>query len=149
MKTLGIIVLGVIVVGLGWYIYSSKYAIAPTTNNIEGGEMEGGEMMDEGDTMMEDKGMMKKEVLIEMTPAGFSPSNVTIKVGDTVKFVNKDTRGRWPASGMHPSHLICPGFDSLGLIAPGEAYSHTFTEAKECPMHDHKISGLFGKIMVQ
>ena len=71
-----------------------------------------------------------------------------IKVGDTVVFENRDTRSRWPASGIHPIHLLCPGFDALRPMATGETYTHTFTEAEECSMHDHLIPSLKGKIMV-
>ena len=74
--------------------------------------------------------------------------NLTIKKGDTVEFRNGDARSRWPASGMHPTHLLCPGFDALRALANGETYSHAFPEAKECPMHDHLIPSLRGKITV-
>lgn len=85
---------------------------------------------------------------IAMTAGGFQPANLTIKAGDTVVFENRDTRSRWPASGVHPTHLLCPGFDALGPLAPGETYSHTFTAAMECPMHDHLMPTLKGKITV-
>ena len=85
---------------------------------------------------------------IVMNANGFSPSNLTVKVGDTVVFDNRDTRSRWPASGVHPTHLLCPGFDALGPLAPGETYSHTFTLAKDCPMHDHLMPTLKGTITV-
>lgn len=83
-----------------------------------------------------------------MTASGLQPANLTIKVGDAVVFENRDTRQHWPASGVHPTHLLCPGFDALRPMSPGETYSHTFTEAKECPMHDHPIPTLMGKIIV-
>ena len=85
---------------------------------------------------------------IVMDANGFSPANLTIKKGDTVEFRNGDARSRWPASGMHPTHLLCPGFDALRAMANGETYSHAFPEARECPMHDHLIPSLRGKITV-
>ena len=85
---------------------------------------------------------------IAMTADGFSPANLTIKKGDTVIFRNDDSRDRWPASGVHPVHLLCPGFDALRPLASGETYSHAFPEAKECPMHDHLNPALRGKITV-
>lgn len=83
-----------------------------------------------------------------MDANGFTPANLTIKKGDTVIFHSDDRRSRWPASGIHPTHLLCPGFDALRSMQQGETYSHTFTEAKECPMHDHLIPSLRGKITV-
>ncbi|MBI4132674.1 MAG: hypothetical protein HY473_01055 [Candidatus Sungbacteria bacterium] len=89
-----------------------------------------------------------KTYRILMTPTGFEPSNLTINTGDTVTFFNNDQRLRWPASGMHPTHQICPGFDALRFIPRGESYSFTFKTAKECPFHDHLLPTLFGKITV-
>ena len=82
------------------------------------------------------------------TANGATPGELTIRAGDTVIFTNDETRERWPASGMHPTHLLCPGFDSLKPIPPGATYSHTFAVAGECPMHDHLFPALRGKITV-
>lgn len=76
---------------------------------------------------------------------------LTIRVGDKVTFVNNDSVTHWPASGIHPSHQICPGFDALKGLAAGESYTHTFTEVKTCPFHDHLNAGnspLRGQIIV-
>lgn len=86
--------------------------------------------------------------VIAMTPEGFSPAELAIKVGETVLFRNDDTRSRWPASGIHPTHLLCPGFDALQPLPPGAAYSYIFMAAKECPFHDHLTTSLRGKITV-
>lgn len=85
---------------------------------------------------------------IAMDANGFSPATLGIRVGDTVVFRNDDTRTRWPASGLHPTHLLCAGFDALKPLATNETYSYTFTAAKECPMHDHLIPSIRGKITV-
>ncbi|MFN7088213.1 MAG: hypothetical protein ACK4NX_00070 [Candidatus Paceibacteria bacterium] len=90
-------------------------------------------------------------VTILMVPNGFSPSSITISKGTTVIFVNQDTRRRWPASAVHPTHEVCPGFDAIGGVAPGESYSYTFNfdPPKSCPFHDHLIPSLTGKITIQ
>lgn len=85
---------------------------------------------------------------ISMTAEGFSPQSLTIKMGDRVVFRNDDTKSRWPASAIHPTHQVCPGFDALRPMASAESYSHTFTQAKECPFHDHLTPSLRGKITV-
>lgn len=82
---------------------------------------------------------------------GVSPQNLTIKAGDTVRFTNNDSDLHWPASGVHPTHQICSGFDALHGLKQGEAYSFTFEEPKECPFHGHLNPGssiLKGKITV-
>ena len=100
--------------------------------------------------MKKGEGMMESKThKIEMTPSGFSPKEVKIKKGDKVEFVNKDSRKRWPASGVHPIHLLCPGFDAMKGIGAGETYSFTFNEVKDCPFHDHLSPNLVGKIKVE
>ena len=87
-------------------------------------------------------------VTVEMVPDAFSPQTLTITAGTKIRFVNKDKVDRWPASGFHPTHQICPGFDSKQSIKPGGSYSFTFTEAKQCPMHDHLNPAIRGTIVV-
>lgn len=79
-----------------------------------------------------------------------SQQNITVSVGDTVRFLNNDNNFHWPASGPHPTHQICLGFDSLKGLANGETYSFTFQETKECPFHDHlnADAAFRGKIIV-
>ena len=90
-----------------------------------------------------------QEKVVEMTAQGFSPSTLTIPVGTTVRFINRDSIGHWPASGVHPAHQVCPGFDALRSLQPGQSYSFTFTSAKVCPMHDHLSPGMQGTIRVE
>ena len=77
-----------------------------------------------------------------------TPNIITIKAGDTVKFINNDSSPRWPASGSHPTHQICPGFDALHGLNNGDSYSFTFNTAKTCPWHDHLKPAINGKIEV-
>lgn len=138
MKTLGIIVVALVLAGLGWYFYSTQYqAPLPASPSLGGSHNESVPLS------------TASETIIEMTSAGFSPAEATIKAGDTVKFVNKDTKNHRPASGVHPTHQLCPGFDALQAVKPGESYSFTFNEKKECLMHDHLNPTLRGKIIVQ
>lgn len=89
------------------------------------------------------------ERVVELTSAGFSPASITIPVGATVRFVNKDSQLHWPASGVHPTHQVCPGLDALRPVNPGESYSFKFSVAKTCPIHDHLNPGTKGSIVVQ
>lgn len=87
---------------------------------------------------------------VELTAGGFVPATLRIKASTTVHFVNLDsTTLHWPASGAHPTHEICPGFDALKGLATGELYSFTFSEAKTCPMHDHLNPALKGLIIIE
>jgi len=103
------------------------------------------------------------ENIITFTNSGFSPSPLTVKVGDTVKFVNNSDKAFWPASAMHPTHKTYPGsdiekcdtdergsiFDACEGIAPGRSWEFTFTEVGEWGYHDHLNAKFFGKVIVE
>lgn len=100
-------------------------------------------------SMVENKEeMMKDEVVVDMTSAGFSPNLINVKAGDNVRFENKNTENHWPASAVHPTHQELPGFDALGPVAPGESYEFTFTKVGEWRYHDHLNPTIFGKVVV-
>ena len=82
------------------------------------------------------------------TDGNVSPDILKIKTGDTVTFVNNDNISHWPASGPHPIHTTCQGFDALRGLAKEESYSFTFEIAKVCPFHDHLNPGIRGQITV-
>jgi len=86
---------------------------------------------------------------ISMNSSGFSPANLTIKAGDTVRFVNNDTTNHWPASDVHPVHAIYPEFDARADIIPGGEWSFTFEKVGEWGMHDHRSPVTTGKIIVE
>ncbi len=143
MKTLGIIVAIIIIAGAGWYWYGAQYqAVAPTSVPQSSDDLF-------PTPSLTPSSVASKEVVVDITASGFSPAEVRIKAGDTVKFINRDTKKRWPASGVHPTHLLCPGFDAKPGINPGESYSYTFTDVKTCPMHDHLFPTQLGKIIVE
>jgi len=100
---------------------------------------------------------------VEITSEGFSPNELTINQGDTVKWINKDSARHWPASAMHPTHTVYPSsdikkcgtseqssiFDACKGLAQGESWSFTFNEKGSWNYHDHLFPGLRGKIIVQ
>ncbi len=103
------------------------------------------------------------EKVITFTDAGYSPSSLTVKAGETVTFKNVGSKPTWPASAMHPTHKVYPGsgiekcgtseegkiFDACRGVAPGGSWSFTFHEVGEWKYHDHLNSGIFGTIVVQ
>ena len=95
------------------------------------------------------------------TDAGYDPSPITIKVGDTVKFVNNSSVDFWPASAMHPTHTVYPGsnitkcntpeanaiFDACKSLAPGVSWSFLFTEKGKWNYHDHLNVSEYGSVV--
>ena len=113
-------------------------------------------------TEPEPEPVMTKNI-IEITSAGFNPKTITIKVGDTVTFVNKDSSKHWPASDLHPVHMTYPGsdikkcdtaeaetiFDACKGLMQGEEYSFTFDRVGRWPYHDHLKPSFAGVVVVQ
>jgi plastocyanin len=90
-----------------------------------------------------------KTYTVTYTETGFSPADITIKVGETVVFKNNSTRAFWPASNDHPSHTIYPEFDPKKTVAAGASWSFTFTKVGSWKYHDHRAANLGGTITVQ
>lgn len=102
-----------------------------------------------------------REIII--TANGFEPTEITIKAGQTVLWVNKDSQEHWPASAVHPTHTAYPGsgiskcgtdeekniFDACRPLAMGEKFSLTFTEKGSWAYHDHLQLGNRGKVVVE
>src|SRR3989344_3262697 len=101
---------------------------------------------------------------VKVTSDGFSPKELIIKRGDTVKWVNENSKESWPASAKHPTHTVYPGsgiekcgtseqskiFDACRGLKTGESWSFTFNDVGEWGYHDHlNFPGSSGKIIVQ
>ena len=85
--------------------------------------------------------------------AAVSPSPVTIAVGQSVTFVNSDSRSHDMESDPHPAHTDCPSIANVGLLQPGQSKSTLgFSSSGSCGFHDHNNSdsaGLKGRIVIQ
>ncbi len=88
-------------------------------------------------------------VTVSMTDNGFQPNKITIPKDTVVTFVNNGKNNHWPASNIHPTHLIYPEFDPKRNIAPGESWSFTFDKVGIWKMHDHTYPNFTGSITVE
>lgn len=142
---------------------------APGFEDIDEMIVDDAMMEGEGDAMMKDEGSMMDNggsptvAVVTYTNNGFSPSSVTINVGDTVRFVNESGRSFWPASAFHPTHTAYPDsdvnkcgtgaelniFDACKALASGASYSFIFTEKGSWNYHDHLNASRFGSVVVK
>lgn len=98
---------------------------------------------------------------ITYTDDGFSPKDVTIGIGDTVRWVNKSSGMMWVASSVHPTHSVYSGttleehcvsgasgtaFDQCGDGT--DAYTFVFTKAGTWRYHDHINAFRTGSVIV-
>lgn len=86
--------------------------------------------------------------------AGVSPSTVNVAVGQTVTFVNNDSRAHQISSDPHPQHGSCPGIEAgLGTLGAGQSRTtRIMANAGTCRYHDHlddTNAALRGTIIVQ
>lgn len=159
-----ILVLVVIITG-GYFLAQNKTAQAPEETSTSGMPVPGTntpEMIVEqvGET---DKSSEIDQNVITYSDAGYLPSILTIKAGDTVTFKNQSAQNMWTASAMHPAHILysgtslsehCPdatnnSFDACKGTPSGDSWSFTFTKVGAWPYHDHLHPALFGKIVVE
>jgi hypothetical protein len=72
---------------------------------------------------------------ITITASG--TNSVTINAGQSVTFVNNDSRARNMNSDPHPVHTDCPALN-VGILSPGQSRtSNALTTARTCGFHDH------------
>lgn len=87
------------------------------------------------------------------TNGAISPSQVTVAVGQTVTFVNSDTRTHDMESDPHPVHTDCPQINAVNTLAAGQTKSTSaFPAARTCGFHDHSnpdSAALQGRIVIQ
>lgn len=146
-----VVVVVVLIILVGGYYYflqpQSGRKEKPATENSSMNQLPA--VKDSAPTDQPSAALPVGENVVEMTSAGFSPASVTVSVGATVRFVNKDPQSHWPASGVHPTHQVCAGLDALHPVNQGESYSFKFSVAKTCPIHDHLNPGTKGTVIVQ
>lgn len=87
--------------------------------------------------------------VVEIEDDGFHPQTLTIEAGETVEFENKSSDDAWPASNVHPTHLLYRGFDAKKPLLPGDSYSFTFTKPGRWGYHNHLEPDVQGTIVVK
>ncbi len=78
----------------------------------------------------------------------FEPKRLEVKPGDHVMFINRSDDFVWPASNIHPTHEIYPGFDPELGLEPGQSWSFVFDRPGEWRFHNHLQPNQGGLIVV-
>ncbi len=155
-KTLWIVIALIVLIALGAYALTANRVAAPQGAVQEGGAAAGSQPAMDIDTVA---------ATVTMTDDGFSPATVTVKVGDTVRFLNNSSRGMWVGADDHPTHTSYDGtstrehcvdgaatggtFDQCAQAPVGEAWEYTFTKAGTFGYHNHVGASLTGTIVVK
>lgn len=93
--------------------------------------------------------LLKNELTVVYNNEGFTPKELKIKKGDTVKFVNQSDRKMWVASDNHPAHDIYPEFDQKDITERGAEYQFKFEKPGTWGYHNHMFSNHIAKIIVE
>jgi len=161
MKPIWIIALVIIVIAGSWYALSANRASAPANNmNTEVSFQDTG-TNSSGAVTLGDPDV----AAVTLTDSGFSPSTVTVSVGDTVRFVNQSSRGMWVGSNEHPTHTDydgtstrehCAGgvttngtFDECASAPKGSSWQYTFSKAGTFGYHNHVGASDTGTVVVE
>ena len=152
----------VVLVLIGGGLFYWYGGVAPSIDDGASSSATQSETDDEGGDDEPGAGEDEFDALISYTTNGFEPASVTVKKGDTVRFVNNATSDTWPASARHPTHTVYPGsdiqkcgtgsqatiFDACRGLKPGEFWEFTFNDTGEWAYHNHMDSSKFGKVIV-
>lgn len=79
----------------------------------------------------------------------FSPQSLTIKKGDTVRFVNNSDEDMMIVSNPHPEHTDLPSLNSEKSLAPGGVYVYTFKNEGTWKYHNHSNPSVTGTVIVK
>ena len=104
--------------------------------------------------IVSDSGTGPSGATITITSNGVNPSQVAVSVGQSVTFINNDTRSHEIASNPHPTHGSCPSIEAgLGTVGAGQTkVTHAFGITGTCGFHDHQDPSntrLQGQIAIQ
>jgi len=181
MKTSSIvwIIIAVVVVGGGalWYYSGNSNKEAgeygtPTSEQNEYGSSAPAQAPGLQSAATPDTGANSGEIAAPAAPqthtitydgTSFSPASITVKIGDTVTFMDSSSNPMWVAADVHPTHTLYDGTDLTTHCAAGysgptpfdecavstNSYSFTFTKAGTWPYHDHVNASATGKVIVQ
>ncbi len=79
----------------------------------------------------------------------FSPTNLRIHAGDTVRFRNDALLPIHVVSDPHPEHDQVAGFNSIGDVQPGSTFGFTFATKGIFGYHNERNVNEIGTIMVR
>ena len=143
---IAIAVILILLVG-GWFLMRPKAQVTPVASDVPVSTPVQSESVTPAAS--EGASMNKNETVVKISSDAFSPKSVTIKAGDTVTWMNKDTADHQVNSDPHPTHTLFPILNKIGLIKAGDKKSLQFTTAGTFTYHDHLNPSLIGSITVQ
>jgi len=129
---------------------TSTTVVATTTDTTTGDDVSAGGTVN-----------VRTPVTVTYDGTSFSPKTVTIKVGQSVTWVNQSTSGMWIASNPHPVHTGYDGTTEAQHCAPGytgaapldecgekSSFTFTFNKVGTWGYHNHEGAEDGGTVIV-
>jgi len=132
------IIIVVVLVGGGWAFYNHNKSHTSTTNGASANSSS------QSSTSNTSSNQTAAAGTVNITNMMFTPSQITVKKGDTVTWTNNDT-----LTHTVTDDLSDVGGPASGNIAPGSSYSFTFTKTGSFQYHCNIHSSMHGTIVVQ
>lgn len=162
-KNIVIAIIFIILAVGGYFIYQSMNTAQVSPSNNQESQTNSQNEPSNNEPGIDIEVIIPKTHEVTYTDSGYSPNELTVKVGDTVTYKNQSSGGMWVASAMHPTHVVysgtslqehCPdtantSFDACKSSQTGESWSFTFTKIGTWGYHNHGKSTAFGKIIVE
>lgn len=118
-----LILMVLVVLGIGGYLVYQNYlsrSVVPTVTETITTTPQSREQVEQGIPAGK----------VNITNTGFVPETITIKVGQTITFVNKSAQPHHIAAAPFPSHNSLPEFDSgEDSLNTNDSYTFTFEKA--------------------
>jgi plastocyanin len=168
MKTALALIVVVVVVIAGYFLFATKTQAPVTTQDVNPGNSAPTETATPNPTGTTTTttsinttvtATAAKTVTVTYNGSTFSPASVTIKKGDSVKFVDTSSSPMWIASNPHPTHQgysgttasqHCP--DTTGTAfdqcSAGSSYTFTFQKVGSWGYHNHANHSVTGTVVV-
>jgi plastocyanin len=156
-----VIIIVLLVLGLGWYFWSSNVGNMPITATGNLPAPTPSANTDQASSTQNGMSGMPMNVTVTYNGSSFSSSTITVMKGATVTWT--DTAGKmWLASDPHPVHTGYDGTDRATHCAAGytgaapfdecsqgTSFSFTFNKTGTFGYHDHLNHDAKGTVVVQ
>ena len=140
-KILGLLLLALVAGGVAVYTVSQR----PDENTLEK-DKETVTLVVEKET--DTKSVVGEVHTVVLTNSGFSPENISVKMGEAILWTNESGRKATVDSDFHPSHLEYPPLN-LGTFEVGESVSLVFDEVGTFTYHNHLQPSHTGEVTVE
>ncbi len=177
MKWISVVIALIIIAGGAWLLFGPQSADSPAIEEAQITDDTSIENADENtDNSSVEVGVEARALFTDDEPTGdpifhalvtyagngFEPATVTVRKGETVRFVNQAASGMWVGSDNHPTHTqydgtstkehctegAAPTFDTCRALEAGEFWEFTFDRVGEWGYHNHVRARDTGTIVV-